>query len=384
MKSVKKGKIETNSTVKIGPDTDFRNLTPIDAPSASSYFSSIESTNREYISEAQPDERTHNYRDATIVATLGDALCQTNTHKEKYSSDIVEIKHGINSRIKVITDILEKTKGIDAFVTFKNTKYLKPIVVYIIAFLAAIGDGATFFTVLDPIFRGDFRLTLLLVVMTAFIIDVSVIYLAPLIKKNIYYSKEKKGTPIQITYKILLIAYLSVWVATMFSIIVLRFSNPELILQKTLEMIAEADPEDFVVQMSKSGMYAIILFMSVLNIASSVAVFIPGYLTTFTDLEEEAMKRGEYEKELSQLEERLEYLNVLEEQLSEITILKKNELRSQAILQCAIAREELNRVQGDSDITNIVTNQSNEKTSQLLSDTSYLDDNDRKLLEGII
>lgn len=381
---MKKKKAKTNPTVKIGPNTDFRNLTPIEAPTASSYFASIESTNREYIVEAQPDERADDYRDATIAAALGDALCQTNTHKNKYRSTLVEIKHGINARMKVISDILEKTKDIDVFASFRNTKYLKPVVVYFIAFIAAIGDGATFFTVLDPVFRGDFRLTLLLVVMTAFIIDVSVIYLAPLIKKNIYYSKEKKGTPIQITYKILLIAYLSVWVATMFSIIVLRFSNPELILQKTLEMIAEADPDDFVVQMSKSGMYAIILFMSILNIASSVAVFIPGFLTTHTDLEDEAEKRTEYEKELSQLEERLKYLDSLEEQLPETTALKKSELRSQAILQCALAREELNRVRGDSDITHIVTGKSNNKTTELSSNTYYLDDDDRKLIEGIV
>ena len=238
---------------------------------------------------------------------------------------------------------------------YKQNFMNKSSTVFIIACIATLVDGLTIYYTLNPILKGNMIMNLLLTITASAILDIFPSYWVDSIEKI----KKHKD----FTVKLFLIITVVAWVCVFICLCVVRIHGWQFVLQSTLQeqySNQESNVDMFVPVLDKTLGIIIMLFLCIVNIATSAAVLLA---TAITHTPEETMKsrqkfsiktllnqvRFNKEMEKQQLEDVIAsdfeaYENAKHERF-------KAEAEAEANRQRKIAVEDLARELSDSDVS---------------------------------
>lgn len=165
---------------------------------------------------------------------------------------------------------------------YKRSFMNKSSTVFIIACIATLVDGLTVYYTLNPILKGNFVMNLLLTVTASAILDIFPSYWVDSIEKI---RKHK-----DFTVKLFLIISVMAWMFVFICLCVVRIHGWQFVLQSTLQeqySNQESNVDMFIPVLDKTLGITIMLFLCLVNFATSAAVLLA---TAITHVSEETMK----------------------------------------------------------------------------------------------
>lgn len=165
---------------------------------------------------------------------------------------------------------------------FKQNFMNRSSTVFIIACIATLVDGLTVYYTLNPILKGNFVMNLLLTVTASAILDIFPSYWVDSIEKI---RKHK-----DFTVKLFLIISAMAWMFVFICLCVVRIHGWQFVLQSTLQeqySNQESNVDMFIPVLDKTLGITIMLFLCLVNFATSAAVLLA---TAITHVSEETMK----------------------------------------------------------------------------------------------
>lgn len=254
---------------------------------------------------------------------------------------------------------------------YKPNMLLSTAVVLIISMVACGVDGTTVYLTFDSILKGNTIFNMLMTVMAAAILDVFPMYF-PLAIMKIRKHQEEKDRFYEHTIKLSLIGGVATWILLFISLCLVRSFNADFIVAQQLKRQAlynVTNDGTFHAVLSSTGKHMIMLFMDVLNVGTSVGVFLASMLSTPSEKENLERKRVSYtidwseivatkQNEACQLESVINNTEQNKAHGKEEISTRREEAKSKAITAKVEAREVLESTVGDSDVSVVVTESS--------------------------
>lgn len=238
---------------------------------------------------------------------------------------------------------------------YKRSFMNKSSTVFIIACIATLVDGLTVYYTLNPILKGNFVMNLLLTVTASAILDIFPSYWVDSIEKI---RKHK-----DFTVKLFLIISVMAWMFVFICLCVVRIHGWQFVLQSTLQeqySNQESNVDMFIPVLDKTLGITIMLFLSLVNFATSAAVLLA---TAITHVSEETMKSRQ-KFSIKTVLNQIRFKKEMEKQQLEDVIASdfeayenakhdgfKAEAEAEANRQRKIAVEDLARELSDSDVS---------------------------------
>lgn len=279
-------------------------------------------------------------------------------------------------------NISEHEKLLTKLLTKYDLNYIRnvltlPKTAFIVSLIACIVDGMTVYRSIDRIMKGNFMLTLLMTITAAAVLDMFPGYFPIAVQRMKYYNDSEDEFQEKII-KIALFGGIMSFIMVFTALCIVRSANIEFILSSQFEREAlyQASNKRALFQPSFSGVGAqsIVIFMDVLNLGTSLGVFLASLLTTPTEKENTHRKKYSMGLDVAVVQNKKQYevdqlLGVIDTCEASINNTKsqigalKTEAVSQGNIEKVKAREALESVLGDSDVSDVITKSSEDIVS---------------------
>lgn len=238
---------------------------------------------------------------------------------------------------------------------FKQNFMNRSSTVFIIACIATLVDGLTIYYTLNPILKGNMVMNLLLTITASAILDIFPSYWVD--------SIEKVKNHQDFTVKLMMIISVVAWMFVFVCLCVVRIHGWQFVLQSTLQeqyLNQESNVDMFIPVLDKTLGIIIMLFLCLVNFATSAAVLLA---TAVTYIPEETMKSRQ-KFSIKTVLNQIRFKKEMEKQQLEDVIASdfeayenakhdgfKAEAEAEANRQRKIAVEDLARELSDSDVS---------------------------------